>query len=119
MIFKSLLRRSILSISTTESVSGFKIVKTLGVVSGSTVRTKNVVNDVYSAFKSYMGGELEVYTQLLIESREEAIDRLRENALKAGGNAVVVVRIATSNIAPQASEVVAYGTAVVLEPLSA
>jgi uncharacterized protein YbjQ (UPF0145 family) len=107
-----------MTLSTTETVSGFKVVKNLGVVSGSTVRTKNVMNDVYSAFKSYVGGELEVYTQLLIESREEAIERLKENAKKAGGNAVVGVRLATSNIAPQASEVVAYGTAVLLEPLS-
>ena len=117
MISRTLLRRSI-TLSTTETVSGFKVVKNLGVVSGSTVRTKNVMNDVYSAFKSYVGGELEVYTQLLIESREEAIERLKENAKKAGGNAVVGVRLATSNIAPQASEVVAYGTAVLLEPLS-
>ena len=117
MIARSALR--MVTMSTTESIHGFKIVKNLGVVSGSTVRTKNVMNDMYSAFKSYVGGELEVYTQLLVESREEAIDRLKENATRSGGNAVVGVRIATSNIAPQASEVVAYGTAVVIEPLSA
>ena len=102
-------------VSTTETIEGFKVVKNLGVVAGSTVRTRNVVGDVFSAMKSYLGGELELYTQLLVESREEALHRLQEHAKRAGGNAVVGVRIATSNIAPQASEVVAYGTAVVIE----
>jgi uncharacterized protein YbjQ (UPF0145 family) len=119
MIARSLLRTSsAVTLSTTEAITGFKIVKNLGVVSGSTVRTKNIVGDLISGFKSYVGGELEVYTHLLVESREEALDRLKDNAARSGGNAVVGVRIATSNIAPQASEVVAYGTAVVIEPLS-
>lgn len=105
-------------LTTEQPPPGFIVKASLGVVAGSTVRTRNVVNDVFSAFKSYVGGELELYTQLLVESREEALHRLKEQARIAGGNAVIGVRIATSNIAPQASEVVAYGTAVVIEQAS-
>jgi uncharacterized protein YbjQ (UPF0145 family) len=113
MFLRSVANR--VSVFTTESVPGYRIVKAIGVVSGSTVRTRNVVNDVFSAMKSYVGGELELYTQLLVESREEALERLKESTRIAGGNAVLSCRIATSNIAPQASEVLVYGTAVVLE----
>ena len=100
---------------TTETVSGYRIVQTFGLVSGSTVRTRNVVNDLFSSMKSVVGGELELYTQLLVESREEAMDRLKEAARLAGGNAVVACRVSTANIAPQASEVLVYGTAVLLD----
>jgi uncharacterized protein YbjQ (UPF0145 family) len=79
------------------------------------VRTRNVVNDMMSSFSAYLGGELPLYTQLLIESREEALNRMNEHAKTVGANAVIGVRLTTSNIAPQASEVLAYGTAVVLD----
>ena len=117
MISSRLFKRTMVTLSTLDNVHGFRVVKNLGVVTGSTVRTKNVVNDVFSAFKSYVGGELEMYTQLLVDSREEALSRLKENATRSGANAVVCIRITTSNIAPQASEVLAYGTAVIIEPV--
>ena len=100
---------------TTETVPGYRITQTHGLVSGSTVRTRNVVNDLFSSVKAVVGGELELYTQLLVESREEAMERLKEAARVAGANAVVACRVSTSNIAPQASEVLIYGTAVSVE----
>ena len=102
-------------VSTTESISGFRVKTTLGLVAGSTVRTRNVVNDVFSTMKSMIGGELEMYTQLLVDSREEAMQRMKENAVRIGANGIIATRVATSNISQNASEVVAYGTAVVLE----
>ncbi len=117
MFARKLFNRSV-RVYSAETVPGFKITQSFGLVSGSTVRTRNVVNDLFSSMKSVIGGELELYTQLLVESREEALERLKEAARLAGGNAVIAVRVSTANIAPQASEVLVYGTAVVIEPVS-
>ena len=99
----------------TEDVPGRKIVKTLGVVSGSTVRAKHVGKDIFAGLKNIVGGELKAYTELLEESRDEAIQRMLHEAIGRGANAVVNVRMATSAITPGASEILAYGTAVVVE----
>jgi len=99
----------------TEEVPGKKIVKTMGVVSGSTVRAKNFGRDILAGLKNIVGGELHAYTELLGESRDEAIQRMLQEALGRGANAVVNVRMATSAITPGASEILAYGTAVVVE----
>ena len=99
----------------TEEVPGRTITKTLGVVSGSTVRAKHVGNDIGAFFKNIGGGELKAYTELLGESRDQAVQRMLEEAVGRGANAVVNVRIATSAITPGASEILAYGTAVVVE----
>ena len=105
---------SIIMVST-EEVPGRKIVKTMGVVSGSTVRAKHVGKDIFAGLKNIVGGELKAYTELLGESRDEAIQRMLEEAIGRGANAVVNVRMATSSITPGASEILAYGTAVVVE----
>lgn len=105
---------SIIMVST-EEVPGRRVVKTMGVVSGSTVRAKNVGKDIFAFFKNIVGGELKAYTELLGESRDEAIQRMLEEAIGRGANAVVNVRMATSAITPGASEILAYGTAVVVE----
>jgi uncharacterized protein YbjQ (UPF0145 family) len=105
-------------IVTTESLPGFRIIRVCGIATGSTVRTRDFTKDMASAFKTIVGGELTHYTTLLQESRQEAFDRMRENASKMQANAIVSSRIVTSNIAPTASEVMCYGTAVVVEPLS-
>ena len=99
----------------TEEVPGRTITKTLGVVSGSTVRAKHVGKDIGAFFKNIGGGELKAYTELLGESRDQAVQRMLEEAVGRGANAVVNVRIATSEITPGASEILAYGTAVVVE----
>ena len=105
-------------IVTTETLPGYRIVRVCGVATGSTVRTRDFTKDMASAFKTIIGGELTHYTTLLQESRQEALDRMRENASKMSANAVVCTRMVTSNIAPTASEVMAYGTAVIVEPIS-
>ena len=99
----------------TEEVPGKTITKTLGVVSGSTVRAKHVGKDIGAFFKNIGGGELKAYPELLGESRDQAVQRMLEEAVGRGANAVVNVRIATSAITPGASEILSYGTAVVVE----
>ena len=99
----------------TEEVPGKTITKTLGVVSGSTVSAKHVGKDIGAFFKNIGGGELKAYTELLGESRDQAVQRMLEEAVGRGANAVVNVRIATSAITPGASEILSYGTAVVVE----
>jgi uncharacterized protein YbjQ (UPF0145 family) len=103
-------------IVTMDTIPGYKIVKVCGIATGSTVRTRDFTKDMASAFKTIIGGELTHYTSLMQESRQEALDRMREQATKLNANAVVCSRFVTSNIAPTASEVMAYGTAVVIEP---
>ena len=105
----------VLCISTTNDVAGYEIKEFLGLVSGSTVRTRDAARDVTSAVRSLFGGELKHYTQLLQDSREEALLRLRQNAEERGANAVIGLRLSTSNVANSASEVMAYGTAVRVE----
>lgn len=102
-------------ISNIEVVPGKRVTQHLGLVQGSTVRAKHAGKDIMAGFKNLFGGELKSYTDLLQESRQEAIDRLIEQASHLGANAVVNVRFATSTIAAGASEILAYGTAVVLE----
>ena len=104
---------SIIMVST-EEVPGRRIVKTMGVVSGSTVRAKHVGKDIFAGLKNIVGGELKAYTELLGESRDEAIQRMLQEAIGRGANAVVNVRMATSAITPGASEILAYGTAVIV-----
>ena len=98
-----------------ESVPGRAIIRHLGLVQGSTVRSKHAGRDLLAGLKNFVGGELTAYTELLNESRAEAVERMVAQAKAAGGNAVVNVRFSTSNIASGAAEVMAYGTAVVLQ----
>lgn len=101
--------------SNTETIPGTTIVKAMGVVSGSTVRAKNVFKDIGAGLKNIVGGELKAYTELLQESRNEALYRMLSEAQQRGANAVVNVRFATSSVAGGAAELLAYGTAVVVE----
>ena len=105
-------------ISTLESMPGFKIIRQLELVSGNTVRSKDFIADAFASFKNVLGGEIEEYTELLKESRQEALRRMIEKAQLLGANAIVGVRFSTSNIANEASELFVYGTAVIVEPLS-
>lgn len=106
---------TIMLMSNIEIIPGKKIVKHLGVVNGNTVRAKHVGRDLMAGLKNVFGGELRGYTELLQESREEATARMCEQAAAIGGNAVVNVRFSTSSITAGASELLAYGTAVVVE----
>ena len=101
--------------SNIETIPGMTITQSLGVVSGSTVRAKNVFKDIGAAFKNIAGGEIKAYTELLQESRNEALFRMLQDASARGANAVVNVRFATSSVAGGAAELLAYGTAVVAQ----
>lgn len=102
-------------ITTIDTVPGQKIIEHYGVVTGSTVRAKHAGRDFMAGIKNVFGGELKGYTELLEESRNEAISRMSEQARQAGANAVINVRLATSSVAVGAAEVFAYGTAVKVE----
>lgn len=100
---------------TTESVEGKKIKKTIGMARGSTIRAKNIGKDIMAAFRNMAGGEITEYVKMMAEAREEALKRMMDNAEEMGANAVICVRFGTSMVMQNAAEVLAYGTAVVLE----
>lgn len=102
-------------VTNTEEIPGKKITAFYGVVSGSTVRAKHVGRDLAASFKNIFGGELKGYTELLQESRDEAIERMKSQARQLGGNAIVNVRFSTSSVAAGAAEIYVYGTAVSVE----
>jgi uncharacterized protein YbjQ (UPF0145 family) len=102
-------------LSNLEIVPGRRISKHLGLVQGSTVRAKHIGRDFMAGLKNVVGGELTGYTELLQESREEAVERMVQQAKAIGANAVLNVRFSTSSITQGAAELFAYGTAVVLE----
>jgi uncharacterized protein YbjQ (UPF0145 family) len=99
-------------LSNTEEVPGRTIREFYGLVSGSTVRAKHLGRDFMASLKNLVGGELKGYTELLQEARQQALDRMTEQAHAIGANAVVNVRFSTSSIAQGAAELFAYGTAV-------
>jgi uncharacterized protein YbjQ (UPF0145 family) len=98
-----------------EIIPGKRITKHLGLVQGSSVRAKHVGRDIMAGLKNIFGGELKGYTELLQESRDEATERMVEQARAIGANAVLNIRYSTSSVAVGAAELFAYGTAVVLE----
>ena len=102
-------------ISTTENIPGHSIKRFFGVVTGSTVRSKHIGRDIMAGLKNIFGGELKGYTELMQESREDALARMIREAESLGANAVVNVRFTTSSITQGAAELFAYGTAVQVE----
>ncbi len=104
-----------MEISNIESIPGKRITAHYGVVYGSTVRSKNAFKDIGAGFKNLFGGELKSYTKLLDETRSEAVERMKEQAVRMGANAVINVRFATSDVAAGAAEIYVYGTAVRVE----
>ncbi len=102
-------------VTTTEHIEGKKIKKTVGMVRGSTIRAKHIGKDIMAAFRGLAGGEITEYTKMMAEAREEALQRMVEDAEKQGANAVIGVRFTTSMIMQNAAEVLAYGTGVVSE----
>ena len=102
-------------LSNLEIIPGQRIIKHLGLVQGSSVRAKHVGRDLMAGLKNIFGGELKGYTELLQESREEATQRMQEQAKSVGANAVLNIRFSTSSVAAGAAELFAYGTAVILE----
>lgn len=100
---------------TSPDIPGKKIVKTLGIVKGNTIRARHIGKDILAAFKNIVGGEIHEYTKLMAESREQAIDRMIESAEKMGANAIISTITTTSVISQGAAELLVLGTAVVIE----
>ena len=102
-------------ITTSDSIPGKEIHETLGLVKGSATRSKMIVSDIVAGFKTIVGGEVKEYTQLMNEVREQALERLVKEATEQGADAVICMRMSTSAIMQGVSEIVAYGTAVMLK----
>jgi uncharacterized protein YbjQ (UPF0145 family) len=102
-------------VTTSDSIDGKKIVKSLGLVRGNTIRARHVGHDFVAGLRGVVGGEITNYTKMMAESREQSLDRMRQEAESLGANAVVAVRFSTSMIMQHAAEILAYGTAVVVE----
>jgi uncharacterized protein YbjQ (UPF0145 family) len=102
-------------VASSETVAGTRIVKTLGLVRGNTIRARHIGKDIKAVLRNIIGGEISEYTKLMGESREQALDRMVANAEALGANAIVAVRLTTSMLMNRAAEIVAYGTAVVVE----
>jgi uncharacterized protein YbjQ (UPF0145 family) len=102
-------------IVTSEDIAHKRIVKTLGLVRGNTIRARHLGHDIAAVLKSMIGGEISDYTKMMAEAREQAIDRMIEEAKGLGANAIVQIRFSTSSMLQGASEFLVYGTAVVVE----
>lgn len=109
-------KKNCMLLSNLENMPGHEITQQLDVVYGSTVRSKHVGRDLLAGLKNIVGGELTAYTELLEESRQEAMQRMIAKAQQLGANAIVGIRFSTSNIAQGASELFVYGTAVIVRP---
>jgi uncharacterized protein YbjQ (UPF0145 family) len=102
-------------ITTTDEIPGRRVTKTLGLVRGNTIRARHLGRDIGALLRNVVGGEIREYTKMMAESREQAIDRMVSDAERLGANAIVGARFTTSMIMSGAAEIVAYGTAVVLD----
>ncbi len=98
-----------------ESITGMRIVRTLGLVRGASVRGRHLGKDLIAMLRNTVGGEIAEYTKILSETREQALDRMVEEAEELGANAIVATRFTSSEIATSAAEILVYGTAVVVE----
>jgi uncharacterized protein YbjQ (UPF0145 family) len=102
-------------VTTTGSIPGKEIVKTLGLVRGNTIRARHVGRDITAMMRGLVGGEVFEYTKMMAEAREQATDRMLEEARMLGANAVIEVRFTTSMVMSGAAEILCYGTAVMVE----
>ena len=102
-------------LATTDSVPGKRIIRTMGLGRGNTIRARHVGRDILAGLKGIVGGEISEYTKMIAEAREQALDRLVEEAESKGANAIVCVRFTTASMMQGAAELLAYGTAVIVE----
>jgi len=102
-------------IVTSETIANHRIVKTIGLVRGNTIRARHLGKDVIAMFRNMVGGEISEYTKMMAEPREQALDRMVEEATELGANAVICTKFMTSMLMQGAAELLAYGTAVVIE----
>jgi len=104
-----------MKVVSTETVTTGEIQQVLGIVIGNTIRARSVGRDILAGMKNLIGGEIEEYTKLMAEARDQAMDRMIKEAEQMGANAIIGVRLATSEIMNNAAEIVAYGTAVIIK----
>ena len=102
-------------VSTTEAIAGKTVQQCLGIVRGNTIRARHIGKDIKALIRHMIGGEITEYTKLMAESREQALDRMVQDAEQMGANAIIGVRFATSMLMGGAAELLAYGTAVIVE----
>ena len=102
-------------LSTTNTIYGRKIIKQLGLVRGNTIRSRDIGKDLMASLRNVVGGEIEEYTKLMAESREQALDRMIEEAKNLGANAIVGVKFSTTEVMGRAAEILVYGTAVIVD----
>jgi uncharacterized protein YbjQ (UPF0145 family) len=100
---------------TTPIITNKEIIETLGIARGSTVRARNIGQDIFAGLKNLIGGEISEYTKLQAQSREQALQRMQEDAEQLGANAIINVRLTTSMVMQGCSEILAYGTAVIVK----
>ena len=105
-------------VTPSSSVAGYRVSKTLGLARGNTIRARHIGRDLVAVFKNVVGGEIEEYTKMMAEAREQAFDRMCDQARIHGANAVISVHFSTSFIMTGAAEFLVYGTAVLLDPES-
>jgi uncharacterized protein YbjQ (UPF0145 family) len=99
-------------VATTDYIPGKRVTKVLGLVRGNTVRARHIGKDILAGLKNIIGGEIEEYTKMLAEAREQSLDRMMEEAMLLDADAVIMVRFMTASIMERSSELLAYGTAV-------
>ena len=104
-----------LPIYTLDTIKGYRIKEVKGLVRGNTIRARNFLRDILAALRTLIGGEVREYTKMMAESREQALDRMREEARQSGANAILGLRLTTSMVMQGTAEILAYGTAVILE----
>jgi uncharacterized protein YbjQ (UPF0145 family) len=102
-------------VTTAEKIEGKNIIRTIGLVKGSTIRARHLGRDIMAGLRGVVGGEITEYTKMMAESREQALQRMVEDAESQGANAVICLRFTTSMVMQNASEILAYGTGVVVE----
>jgi uncharacterized protein YbjQ (UPF0145 family) len=98
-----------------DEIPGKRIIKTLGLVRGNTIRARHIGRDIMAMLRNIIGGEIVDYTKMISEAREQALDRMAAEAEKLGANAIVAIRFGTAEMMTAAAEILAYGTAVVIE----
>ncbi len=103
-------------VTTTNEIAGYRIVKTHGLARGNTLRARHIGRDIMAALRGIVGGEITDYTKMLAESREQALDRMVEEARQLDANAVLAIRFGTAYVMANVAEILVYGTAVTIEP---
>ncbi len=109
-------RPNSLPIYTVDTVMGMRVTRSMGLVRGNTIRARHIGADLTAVFRQLVGGEITEYTKLMAEAREQALDRMRAEAVSRGANAIIGIRFTTSMVMQGSAEILCYGTAVYLEP---